>query len=124
MAEKHDIGEKGEELARQYLIRKGYIILHMNWHWGHYELDIVARNDEELVVVEVKSRSDDFLTEPEEAVNRAKINRLVAAANTYVRYFKWDLPVRFDIITLIKTGELYKIEHLEDAFYAPVRRRR
>ncbi|MCD7938155.1 MAG: YraN family protein [Tannerellaceae bacterium] len=123
MAEKHDIGRKGEQLARQYLIRKGYSILHINWHWGHYELDIVARTEDELVIVEVKSRSGDFLTEPEEAVNRTKINRLVAAANAYVRYFKWDLPVRFDIITLKKEGELFEIDHLEDAFYAPVKRR-
>ncbi|MCC8154855.1 MAG: YraN family protein [Tannerellaceae bacterium] len=124
MAEKHDIGKKGELLAREYLISKGYTILHINWRWSHYELDIVARKDDELVIVEVKSRSAGFLVEPEEAVNQAKIRRIVAAANVYARYFKYDIPVRFDIITLVKEGELYRIDHLEDAFFAPVMRRR
>jgi len=124
MAEKHDIGREGESLARKYLIRKGYSVLHTNWRWQHYELDIVARTNDELVVVEVKSRSTGFLTDPEEAVDNTKIRRIVSAANVYARYFQVDLPVRFDIITLIKTGDTYEIDHLEDAFYAPLRRTR
>lgn len=121
MAEGNNLGKDGEAVAREYLIRKGYTVMHSNWHWHHYELDIVALKDGEVVVVEVKTRSADFLISPEEAVDNKKIKRIVAAADAYVRYFNLDHPVRFDIITLIKSKDGYKIEHLDDAFYAPGR---
>lgn len=121
MAEGNKLGRDGEAAARDFLIRQGYTVLHSNWHWHHYELDIVALKDNEIIVVEVKTRSEDFLISPEEAVDNKKIRRIVAAADAYVRYFNLDCPVRFDIITLIKSGDGYKIEHLDDAFYAPCR---
>ena len=121
MAEQNDLGRDGEAKARDYLIRQGYTILHTNWRWHHYELDIVATKDEELIVVEVKTRSEDYLLSPEEAVDNKKIRRIVAAADAYVRYFNLELPVRFDIITLIKGKEGFQIEHIDDAFYAPCR---
>lgn len=119
MAEQNDLGKDGEARACEYLIRQGYTIMHTNWHWHHYELDIVAVNDGELVVVEVKTRSADYLLSPEEAVDTKKIRRIVAAADAYVRYFNLDIPVRFDIITLVKSKDGYQIEHIDDAFYAP-----
>ncbi len=123
MAKHHELGKSGENAAVEFLISRGYSILHTNWHWGHNELDIVAMDNEELVVVEVKTRNHDHLEEPESAVNSKKINRIVNSANVYVRYFRIDLPVRFDIITLIAHGDEYEIEHLDNAFYAPLRRR-
>jgi putative endonuclease len=123
MADQNLIGKEGEEEARDYLIQKGYIILHTNWRFQHYELDIIATNDDELIIVEVKTRSGGYLIAPEEAVDRGKILRIVSAADVYARYFRLSLPVRFDIITLIKNDAGYEIEHIEDAFYAPVRKR-
>lgn len=121
MAIRNEIGKQGESEARAYLEHKGYQILHTNWHYHHYELDIVARQDNELVVVEVKTRSKDYLLEPEEAVDLRKIKRIVAAADAYVRLFRCSLPVRFDIITLIRDTQGYQIrEHIEDAFYPPI----
>jgi len=121
MEKRNEIGKNGESEARLFLEQKGYRIRHTNWHYHHYELDIVAQWEEELVVVEVKTRSLDYLLEPEEAVDTAKIRRIVAAADAYVRYFNIDLPVRFDIITLLKDSRGYHIrEHIEDAFYPPV----
>ncbi|MDR1500053.1 MAG: YraN family protein [Tannerellaceae bacterium] len=117
-------GKKGEERAREYLIAQGYEILNRNWRLRHYEIDIIASKDNELVIVEVKTRSKDFLIAPEIAVGPAKIRRLAAAANAYARHFMIDMPVRFDIITLVIDGEeKYEIEHIEDAFLAPVSRR-
>lgn len=121
MAERNDTGREGEEEARIYLTGKGYTVVHTNWRWHHFELDIVAIHKGELVVVEVKTRSSNFLVSPEEAVDEKKIRRIVAAADAYVRYFNIDLPVRFDIITLIKNNEGYTIDHIDNAFYAPVR---
>ncbi|HJA87239.1 MAG TPA: YraN family protein [Candidatus Parabacteroides intestinavium] len=121
MEKRNEIGKNGESEARLFLEQKGYRIRHTNWHYHHYELDIVAQWEEELVVVEVKTRSLDYLLEPEEAVDTPKIRRIVAAADAYVRYFNIDLPVRFDIITLLKDSRGYHIrEHIEDAFYPPV----
>ena len=120
MAIRNDIGKNGESTARSYLEKKGYQILKVNWHFHHYELDIVAVDGEDLVVVEVKTRSEDFLIPPEEAVDLKKIKRTVAAADAYVRLFNISLPVRFDIITVLKKNDNYSIqEHIEDAFYAP-----
>lgn len=124
MEEQNTIGKEGEEEARSYLLRKGYVIYNSNWRWNHYEIDIVAAKDDELVIVEVKTRSGNFLIDPEEAVDSGKIKRLAAAADVYVRRFRLDMPVRFDVITLIKTESGYETEHIEDAFYAPVRCRR
>ena len=61
MAEGNKLGRDGEAAARDFLIRQGYTVLHSNWHWHHYELDIVALKDNEIIVVEVKTRSEDFL---------------------------------------------------------------
>ncbi len=121
MAEKNDTGREGEAEAKAYLVRRGYTVLHTNWRWHHYELDIVATDTEMLVVVEVKTRSADFLTAPEEAVDMKKIRRTVSAADAYVRHFQLDFPVRFDIITVIKSPEGFQIDHIDDAFFAPCR---
>lgn len=121
MARQNETGKEGEAAARCYLEKCGYVIAHTNWRWHHFELDIVAVADGQLVVVEVKTRSEDFLIAPEEAVDNAKIRRIVTAADAYARCFNIGLPVRFDIITLVKRKEGYEIEHMEDAFYAPCR---
>ena len=112
MARQNDMGREGESEARAYLVKHGYNVLHTNWHWHHYELDIIAVKEDELIVVEVKTRSEDFLLSPEDAVDTKKIRRIVAAADAYVR---------FDIVTLIKKETGFLIDHIEDAFYAPCR---
>ena len=71
---------------------------------------------ERLVVVEVKTRSDDELVAPEEAVDHKKRQSLIWAANDYVLRHNRQEQVRFDIITLVKTGEKTELHHIEDAF--------
>ncbi len=119
MAGHNQLGKAGEEAAVAYLEGEGYTIRHRNWHKSHLELDIVATDGEELVFVEVKTRSNTDFTQPEEAVTPQKIRRLVIAADTYVKSFKLALPVRFDIITLVGEPGHFHIEHLRDAFYPP-----
>ena len=113
MAERNNTGKEGESEARAYLKKLGYQILHTNWHFHHYELDLVAVYEGELIV--------GCLLPPEEAVDQKKIKRIVAATDAYIRYFNNPLPVRFDIITMQKENGRYSVqEHIEDAFYAPV----
>jgi len=121
MAEKNETGKQGESLARQYLEEKGYKVLAVNWRYHRFELDIIATNNTELIIIEVKTRSDNYLLAPETAVDGRKIHRIVAASDAYVRKRNINLPVRFDVLCLIRKGQSFDIEHIEDAFYAPMR---
>lgn len=122
MAERNETGKKGEEAACSYLKTLGYSILHTNWRFHHYELDIVASNSKELVVVEVKTRSENCLIDPETSIDHRKIRRIAAASDAYIRKYNVEKPVRFDVICLIKDKSSYTVErHWEDAFFAPLR---
>lgn len=120
MAKHNQIGEEGELEARLFLQKNGYLIRHVNWRYGHYELDIVAETETELVFVEVKTRTSFHFEAPEMAVGKAKIRRIVAAADEYIQLFDTEKPPRFDIISVYKTTECTVIDHIEDAFYAPI----
>ena len=116
MASHNDFGKLGEELAVEYLTGKGYKILERNWHNIHKEIDIIAKDGEELVIVEVKARQTDEYGEPDIAVTKKKQRMLVAAANAYILKNGLDTETRFDIVSIvIKDGEPV-IEHIEDAF--------
>lgn len=120
MAEHNELGKAGEDAAVAYLENNGYIIRHRNWRRGHFELDIVAAKDNELVIIEVKTRCNTEFAQPEDAVNIPKIKRIVRAADTYIKQFQIDSPVRFDIITAVGEKGDFKIEHIRDAFYPPL----
>jgi len=124
MAEHNVLGKEGEAAAVAYLQEKGYRILHTNWRQGSYELDIVAQTSDELVIIEVKTRSVGSMMNPEDAVTNQKIRNIVAATDFYVKYFNIDLPARFDIISIIGNSPNFAIDHIEDAFYPPVTVRR
>lgn len=120
MNEHLTLGKTGEDIAAKYLQERGYFILHRNWRSGHKELDIVARDGEELVIVEVKTRRNDLYGNPEDAIDDRKIRKIVSATDSYVRKYRVDLSIRFDIITIIGQEEPYQIEHIEDAFFPPI----
>lgn len=120
MARHNETGQKGEQIACEYLRNNGYTICHTNWRSGHYELDIVASSGKELVIVEVKTRTSVRFEAPELAVDERKIRRLVYAADHYIKLFHSSLPVRFDIISILLLPEGEHIDHIPDAFYPPV----
>lgn len=124
MASHNDLGKAGEDAAVRFLEDKGYQVLHRNWKRGSYEVDIIARNEEEIIFVEIKTRSDSLYHSPEEAVSNKKINRIVSAADVYVKLFRVDLSVRFDIIGIVGYDPYFQIDHIEDAFYPPMRSHR
>ena len=124
MAEHNVLGKDGETAAVAYLEKKGYRIMHTNWRLGSYELDIIAQTADELVIIEVKTRSAGSITNPEDAVTNQKIKRIIAATDFYIKYFDIDLPARFDIISILGNPPNFEIDHIEDAFYPPVTIRR
>ena len=117
MATQQEIGEKAEEMAQAHLLKLGYHILATNYHYGHLELDIVAKDGEELVIVEVKARSGIRYEHPSEAVTNSKIKRIVEAADGYIQEKNWLGETRFDVITVIFIGQSFELEHFKDAFY-------
>jgi putative endonuclease len=117
MAEHNDLGKLGEELAVEFLQKKGYIILETNWTFQKAEVDIIAQKDNVLAVVEVKTRSSIDFGLPQDFVKPKKIQLLVKAVNEYVISNDFDVEVRFDIIAIHKEEKQFKMEHLEDAFY-------
>ena len=120
MAKHNELGKAGEDAAVAYLENTGYVIRDRNWRKGHFELDIVAAKDNELVVVEVKTRRNTEYAEPEDAVDMPKIRRTVRAADTYIKLFQVDAPVRFDIITAVGDNGRFEIEHIKEAFFPPL----
>ena len=120
-SEKDELGKKGEEIAREHLISKGYRILDVNWRFGHKEIDVVARQGEEIVVVEVKTRLENYTVEPWEAVTNSKIRNIVEVADAWLRIHQIDLETRFDVISVvIKKDGSHLLEHFEGAFIPPV----
>lgn len=123
MSESYELGKLGEELAVDYLKKRDYEIIEQRWHDHHMEIDIIAfdRESQELVSVEVKTRSSGDWGCPEDAVDVRKMRRSVYATDFYMKLHNITAPVRFDIFSIIvpKNGEP-KIEHFKDAFYPPL----
>ena len=116
MAKHNDFGKLGEELAVNYLIGKGYEILERNWRNIHKEIDIIAKDGKDLVIVEVKTRQSDEYGDPDVAVTKKKQRMLIVAANAYITQNNLDKEIRFDIISIVFKGDEPVIEHIEDAF--------
>lgn len=121
--EKQKTGGEGETKAVEHLQSLGYEILERNWKHSNQEIDIIAKDKTFLVVAEVKTRSSNVFGEPEVFVNREKQRNLIKAANAYLEKKKLMLESRFDIVAIMKTGENYKVNHIQNAFYPIISKR-
>ncbi len=117
MAEHNELGKLGEAMAVAFLQKNGYVILETNWVFQKAEIDIIAKKENILAIVEVKTRSSIDFGLPQDFVNPKKIQLLVKAVNEYVIANDMDVEVRFDIIAIHKNGTNFNTEHLENAFY-------
>ena len=117
MARHNELGKKGEQLAVDYLIKKGYTIVQRNYRFQKAEVDIIAKIKDTLAIVEVKTRSTVDFGNPQDFVKPKQIQRLVKAVDEYVNVNKLDVEVRFDIIAIVRQYKGFTIEHLENAFY-------
>ena len=115
MAAHNELGKWGEELAAEYLKEKGYEIIERDWKSGHHDLDIIAKDGNTLVIIEVKTRRSRFFGNPEEAVDYRKRQSLLSAINHYVKSHHFSSQVRFDIVSIVGTiGSKPEIDHIRD----------
>ena len=108
-------GREGEDAAARAAQARGWKILDRNWRAGHLELDMVCEDGDELVFLEVKTRSENSLSSPLEALTREKRRRLIRAAQAWLSaHDAWERPCRFDLacVTAGKSGttEHYRTE--------------
>ncbi|MCL6462371.1 putative endonuclease [Flavobacterium micromati] len=117
MAKHNELGKLGEEMAVEFLQKEGYKIVETNWTFQKAEIDIIAKKENILAIIEVKTRSSLDFGLPQDFVKTKKIQLLVKAVDAYVNERDLDVEVRFDIIAIHKEGKSFVMEHLIDAFY-------
>ena len=117
MGKHNEFGQEGEQIAVDYLIKKGYKIKYRNYRYLKSEIDIIAQKDDVLAIIEVRSRSTGFIENIAETITKKKIGLLVSGADHYVIENDLDVEVRFDVVTILKNLNVLEIEHLENAFY-------
>ena len=117
MNKKYNVGRKGEKIATEYLRKQGYDILENNFRGVKGEIDIIAKEDDELVFIEVKTRSNNMYGLPREAIDKAKLMRIYQTSLSYI-YSKHieNYSIRYDAIEIYldKNQECRKIEHLKE----------
>ncbi|MCY7343687.1 MAG: YraN family protein [Pseudonocardia sp.] len=118
MAAKDELGRRGEDLAVEYLTQRGLVVLSRNWRCRDGELDVVATDQERLVVCEVKTRSGTRYGEPAEAVDGRKAARIrrVTQAWLAAHQVRW-CEIRFDVLAVLaEPGRPVTVQHYEAAF--------
>lgn len=119
MDSRQQTGKFGEDIAADYLEGKGFTILARNWRSGHYELDIVAVDDEGIHFVEVRTRINPEIL-PQETVNSAKQRKVVEAAKRFLReeaYRRFsDFEAFFDVVGVTLSNDGTDLEYIPQAF--------
>lgn len=119
---KQSLGRRGEEIAAAYLLRNGYAIIARNWRCPVGELDIVARDGECLILVEVRTRCGEGYGTPEESITPRKQAKLVEVAETYLQATAQENVVwRIDVIAiqLGARGQDLRLNHIRNAVEEP-----
>jgi putative endonuclease len=117
MAEHNDLGRKGEALAQGFLEDLKFKIVATNWRERKYEIDVVAIDQEDLVFIEVKSRSTERFGSPLEAINSKKQRQLVDGADFFIQKYELDFNSRFDVISVVFDKSNASIQHVIGAFH-------
>lgn len=114
---RHELGRRGEDLAVKFLRKKGYRIVDRNVRTPYGEIDLIARQGETMVFVEVKARSDLSFGRPEEAVGPTKRRRLIRSARHWLaQNGPPDASARFDVVSVLEAGSKTSLEVLPNAF--------
>ncbi|WP_300410374.1 YraN family protein [Lagierella sp.] len=110
-----DIGNIGEDLAKNYLEDKGYILIERNYSWGLGEIDLIMLHDDIIVFVEVKLRKNDLYGRPRDFVTPNKQKKIMITAENYIlKNGLENYQPRFDVVEILMDNKY--IEHIENAF--------
>lgn len=111
-------GTLGENIATNYLVENGFVILERNWRYKHCEVDIICQKNNILHFVEVKTRFSNQFGNPEESINEKKMNALKKAAEEYLsQNQKWNF-LQFDVIAIKLNGaKIEEIYFIGDVFF-------
>jgi putative endonuclease len=115
--DRRGLGRRGEDLAVQHLMAKGYEIVARNWRCAEGELDLVAKDGACLAFVEVRTRRGRSMGPPEESITEAKQARLITLGEAYVQANDWMGNWRIDMVAveMDSRGRLLRIDHYENA---------
>ncbi len=116
IAIRQEIGNKGEDLACEYLENIGYEVIARNWRVGHLELDIIAEYKNAVHIVEVRTLSYPAIHQPFETINLAKQRKIIKAASIFAAKERVRNEIIFDVVSIILKTDSYKLEHIKDAF--------
>jgi putative endonuclease len=108
-------GKVGEQKALLFLIEKNYKIIDTNWRYQKCEIDIIASKNEELIFIEVKTRTNSIIPQ-ENLISIAQQKRITYAADFYIKKNKIDLIIRFDLIFVEKDLKSFKFTHFKEIF--------
>jgi putative endonuclease len=115
--QKKELGKKGEEVALRFLKRRGYRIVEKNYVCKMGEMDIIAKEKDTLVFIEVKTRTSTMFGPPQLAVNSSKQRQLSKVALNYLKEKHLeDVKARFDVVAILLRQKGEEIELIKDAF--------
>ena len=114
---KKETGKLGEDIAVHYLKQNGYVILDRNFECRQGEIDIIALDKKEIVFIEVKTRTSNKYGAPSEAVNKIKQKHMLQTIKyyLYIRNLS-DEFIRLDVIEVYIKNNVYKVNHIKQAF--------
>ncbi len=116
MARHQLLGKQGETLAVQWLTERGFIILHQNWRYSYYEIDIIASKASVVHFIEVKTRSSKTFGEPEESVSEKKMLNMMNAADEFqLQYPEWK-RVQYDVLSITILNNTPEYFFIEDVY--------
>ncbi len=119
MARHNNIGKAGEQAVKAYLIKKGYQFITQNWKSSHAEIDLIFKDRDILVFVEVKTRTNIHYGLPTEFLNEKQEKLIINASQRYMESINYDWEIRFDVVAVLVNDklEVKSLEHFEDVFY-------
>lgn len=111
-----ETGKLGEEIAREYLKKQGYKIVEQNFKTKYAEIDLVARENDELIFVEVRTKKGELFGTPEDSLNKKKLRKLRFNAQGYITKNRWEGPYRIDAICIVLKPDntIERLDHYQN----------
>jgi putative endonuclease len=100
-----ETGKIGEEIAKDYLEKKGYEIIEQNYKTKYGEIDLVCWDNKEIVIVEVRTKKENIFGTPEDSLDKRKLKKIANNARAYISWKKWQGPYRIDAVCIILNSD-------------------